>query len=40
VQALESKKAADEKRLSTWKRDMLYKIANGDDFTEFVVKKP
>lgn len=39
VQALESKEAADEKRLATWKRDMLYKIANGDDFTEFVVKK-
>ena len=39
VQALESKKAADEKRLMTWKRDMLYKIANGDDFTEFAVKK-
>jgi hypothetical protein len=38
VQTLESKKAADEKRLMQWKRDMLYKIANGDDFTEFTVK--
>jgi len=32
-----SKKEAQEKRLAKWKRDMLYNIANGDDFTKFEI---
>ena len=35
VDTLTSKKESCDKRLSKWKREMLFKIANGDDFTDF-----
>ena len=35
VDSLSSQKESHEKRLAKWKRDMLYRIANGDDFTDF-----
>jgi hypothetical protein len=37
VSEAKSKKEAQEKRLAKWKRDMLYNIANGDDFTKFEI---
>ncbi len=35
--ALDSKKSKQDARLAKWKRDMLFRIANGDDFTNFQI---
>lgn len=38
VQSLKRAKEAAEKKLSRWNRDMLMRIANGDDFTGFTAE--
>ena len=36
--SLNAKKSAQDKKLANWKRDMLFRVANGDDFTDFKVE--
>lgn len=37
-ESLKAKKDAQEKKLAEWKRKMLFRVANGEDFTNFTIE--